>query len=332
MNNIRVGTRLIVAFILVSLLTTVVSFLGYYGLKTVYGYLDKANNAYIPGIVSLADIRFNMRNVVVAHRTLLSEALPPQERQRQHGNLAESVKQYQAARDEYEKMPRTREQQAGWAAFTASLKEAEAVNAQANNLLADWEKDPKNEAKYQKASDLVLGEAVQANRKANDALAKLLSVTVQQADVDEKDADGKTDFLTMLMVSLAVLAPLASILLGLLITRSIVKPLTQNMAFSQAVAAGDLGATLGVSGKDETGRLADGLRSMVGALKEKIAEAEKVSAQAAQEAENARLATAEAQKAKEMAERAKQEGMLQAAGRLEGVVEIVTSASGELSA
>jgi methyl-accepting chemotaxis protein len=96
------------------------------------------------------------------------------------------------------------------------------------------------------------------------------------------------------------------------------------------IAAGDLDVRFKAQ-RGEGGVYAV-LRSMVDTLKQKIAEANEKSEQAGRDAEQARVATAKAEEAMGQAERAKAEGMLAAANKLEGVVEIVTSASEELSA
>ena len=332
MNNIRVGVRLVTAFLLVALLTTVIGVLGYTGLNSTKEYLDSSNKDSIPGIAHLATMRFQLRNLVVVQRTLLNDKLPPQERQRQRDNFDASRKAYAEAMVAYEKLPLSEEEAAEFRIFKQRIDSGRVINDQIMKLLGEWEKDLQNEALFAALSEQVMKNGVEANRAVNDSVGKLMAISVRTAEVHTTEADKEVGFLSTVMLALAVGAPVASILLGLYITRTISRPLKQNLDFADSVAQGNLNATLGVTGSDETGKLADGLRTMVDTLKKKIAEAEAASAQALRETENARLATAEAEKAKDMAEHAKQEGMLQAAGRIEGVVEIVTSASEQLSA
>lgn len=70
---------------------------------------------------------------------------------------------------------------------------------------------------------------------------------------------------------------------------------------------------------------------MVATLKEKITEAFLQSERAARESERAGLSMQEALQAKRLAETAKAEGMLQAAGQLEAIVEVLHAASEDLS-
>ena len=113
---------------------------------------------------------------------------------------------------------------------------------------------------------------------------------------------------------------------------SLVRPLRKAAAFAEKVAQGDFSQSLDVKQKDEIGTLATALKTMVSNLKEMISQAEIKSQEAAHEAEQAQKATQEAEKARQEAATASRQGMLEAAGKLEAVVERVTSASEELSA
>lgn len=122
------------------------------------------------------------------------------------------------------------------------------------------------------------------------------------------------------------------LVVALIISRSITSPVNSLMRYADAVAKGDLGAQSEINQKDEIGKLNLSIQSMVKSLIEKMDEAEQQSKLAQAETEKARIATKEAEEARIQAENAKQEGMLQAAASIEGVVERMTSASEELSA
>ncbi len=115
------------------------------------------------------------------------------------------------------------------------------------------------------------------------------------------------------------------------LTRSITGPLNKAMGFAQEVAAGNLDDKLDFSSQDELGKLADALRTMVASLKENIDKAHEQTEQAKQMGEEANAAMEKAKIAQAEAERAKRQGMLDAAAQLEGIVEVVFTASQELS-
>ena len=125
-------------------------------------------------------------------------------------------------------------------------------------------------------------------------------------------------------------ALIACIVLWLL-TGGIVRPIRKAVTFAEAVAEGNLDEHLDVNQADEIGVLAKALEVMVVKLKEMIGQAEEKSKQAAVEAERANVAMKEAHEAKQKAEMAEKEGKLQAAMELEKIVEVVSSASSQLS-
>ena len=125
---------------------------------------------------------------------------------------------------------------------------------------------------------------------------------------------------------------MAAVMLNFLASMLIFKPLGKGVEFAAAVAEGDLDKTLDVQRNDEVGVLAEALRTMVGKLKEMIRDTEDKSKLAEEEAGRARAAMAEAEEAREQADLATREGILQAASQIEGVVDRIASGTEELAA
>ncbi len=133
------------------------------------------------------------------------------------------------------------------------------------------------------------------------------------------------------------------VVVGLIIffaARGIVRTLAGLSGMAEAVAGGRLeleereralldGAR---NRKDEFSVLAVGMEHMVGSIKRLLGESEQKTADAVQATDEAKAAMAKAEEAALRAESAKREGMLAAAGQLEDVVAIISSASSELSA
>ncbi|WP_028575010.1 methyl-accepting chemotaxis protein [Desulfonatronovibrio hydrogenovorans] len=118
---------------------------------------------------------------------------------------------------------------------------------------------------------------------------------------------------------------------GILFARTLAGPVSAATRFASRVADGNLDETLEIKNKDEIGVLARALNKMVANLKDRIKEARAKTEEALRESEKAGAATREANQAREMAEKAKVEGMTQAAFQLEGIVTRVGSASQEIS-
>ncbi len=130
---------------------------------------------------------------------------------------------------------------------------------------------------------------------------------------------------------IAALLLLAGVILVVL-NAMVIRPILALSGFSRAVADGNLDASIQGSFHSEFGVLRGAMVSMVASLKEKMHEAEMQAQEARASAQAAESARAVAEEATRKAESAKREGMHAAAQRLQGVVEVVSSASTELSA
>lgn len=140
-------------------------------------------------------------------------------------------------------------------------------------------------------------------------------------------ADGAISLMTIGLI----VAVLVGGLLAWTLARLITGPLRKSVDFAGMVAAGNLDRTLDICQKDEVGRLADALNSMVGTLSQRIRDAAAATEEAQRRQAEATRAMSEAEKARKEAEQAKRQGMLDAAARLESVVAGVSKASEELA-
>jgi methyl-accepting chemotaxis protein len=162
-----------------------------------------------------------------------------------------------------------------------------------------------------------------------DAEGKAVGMFFLGKDMSVVKAAQVNVFNHILYVCLGAMALLA--LVGFLASKKFTNPVLRLAAFARKVEAGDYTSVLDVKVNDEIGDLATSMGNMVAALKDKIGEVETALQKAAEETQKAHLAMDEAQAAKDEAEKAKAEGMLHAAGKIEGVVRVVNAASEELS-
>ena len=163
----------------------------------------------------------------------------------------------------------------------------------------------------------------------------LIIVSVEESDIH---APVSAMFRQSLLVG-----GLAMLIVGLvivLVARGIAGTLKAMAVLVEKLARGDLSLTeleersmsRDEARGDEIGVMARGTRGMLEGLRRLFAESEQKTAEAKAAAEQAAQAAAEANQARSEAENARRDGMLAAAHQLETVVEIVSSASAELSA
>jgi methyl-accepting chemotaxis protein-1 (serine sensor receptor) len=101
--------------------------------------------------------------------------------------------------------------------------------------------------------------------QAHEAMSKEAAATVLQAEAVGRRA-------TLLSYSLMLLGALAAVIAGVLVSRSITRPLGAAVEAAQSVAAGDLRTTIDVRTDDETGQLLQALKDMTGSLQTIVAQ------------------------------------------------------------
>lgn len=113
--------------------------------------------------------------------------------------------------------------------------------------------------------------------------------------------------------------------------RSIIRPLQSVNDFLAVISRGDYEQRLSVNRADEIGSIYESLNSMSAQLADNMQEITHKTREAEEKASHAEEATKQAEEALEQAKMARAEGMLDAAGRLEIVVDALAAATGEIS-
>ena len=94
---------------------------------------------------------------------------------------------------------------------------------------------------------------------------------VQLSDQGDKDAQAAHHLAQVLFALCGLTALVLSVVLGFIITRSIVRPIRQSIGVANRIADGDLTAEIKVKGHDETGQMLAALSAMQGSLRQAIA-------------------------------------------------------------
>jgi len=323
MNNFKIGIRLVSGFVFVSTLSLAVGMISLYSTNKLEKDLNTIGNLSLPYATNLGTVKAELNNIRAIQRTLLNRDLTDDIRKRQDQTLATARETYRNAYKEIESLPLNKNELDKLSNLKALIDTWRASNDEFFKY--------SNEKNFEKMSEIALNSGRTAQNNVMNAIDEIIKVQ-KQASAQLVSEAGKNAKDSILFMTIAIVGGfIVSIGLGLLLTRGITKPLNACVIFAGHVSEGNLDEHLSIDSKDETGILSTSLNQMVGSLKEKIEEANEKSRLAKMESEKAHLATLEAQAAKEQADHAKAEGMLQAANKLEGVVEIVTSASEELS-
>lgn len=257
-SNWKLGTRLALGFGLLLLMLVMLATLAISRLnandETISNILD---DRYVKVMLAQSmqfevnvQARF-LRNAIIAgdDKATVTEFLD---------KVAESVAKnevYQKKLDSMINTPKGRE------LFTA-LAEKRAKYGAARNVAIQMVKDGKTAA----AGVYVLKEL---RPPQNDFFAALAAMSnfqqeLMQQDGEKAATDGKSAIFMTIM--LAIFACVASVVIGVVTARSIIRPVNRAIVLAEAVAAGDLSRQIDVTSTDEIGQLLQALKKMNGNL------------------------------------------------------------------
>ena len=187
--------------------------------------------------------------------------------------------------------------------------------------------------KKEEARDLTVKKARPVFFAALDGLQQLVAINDKGSASSATRAENSVRQSRVVSGGLVLVGLVIGVGAALFIIRSTATQLGEDPGYLYEVSKEIAGGNLEIVFRGTAHRgVYEAMQHMVDTLKSKIREAEEKSAMASRKEQEALTAMREAEEARLQAERAKAEGMLQAARQLEGVVEVLSSASEELSA
>ncbi|MFT3837009.1 MAG: methyl-accepting chemotaxis protein [Myxococcaceae bacterium] len=90
---------------------------------------------------------------------------------------------------------------------------------------------------------------------------------IEQAEVDKKEGDEMKTSIRVEMLMISLLAMLGAVIVGVMMTLSITRPLSKATQAAAAIAEGDLDQTVDHQSADEIGQLSESFRQLIGYIK-----------------------------------------------------------------
>ena len=325
LKNTRLQTKLVVGFLLSSLVTLVVGVFGVVELNR----LNAADTVlYERATVPMADLlklAVGFQRIRVNTQGIVGASTDEEVQQR--------IAQVEKLRKEIDVSSKTVENTLISDEARRIIEEYK-VHRAAFREMTDKVIKMKTSGDSEGAEGLLDGGGQELSNRYQDAINRLVKSKEEQGHLLSQSNNELAAFSTKLIFAAIALGFIFSVGQGILLTRAVMRQLGEDPGYLAEVAGkiadGDLNVAFRQQGKP--GGVYHVLQNMVATMKDKIAEAEQKSHEAAEQARQADVATQEAHAARAQAERAKAEGMLQAARQLEGVVEVVSSATEQLSA
>jgi methyl-accepting chemotaxis protein len=252
-NDLRIGQRLAIGFGLVILLMLAVTVIGVTQIHRINGGIKQMSRDFYPKTVmanavknALNDTARSMRSVLFLNTAaeVNAELAVIEKSDRLIGDSLARFKQAASSDQDVQ-----------------LLRSVEEMRAKYAPQLAGYVKLIKDGSTEQ-ARDLALPEIAPVQQKYFEALDKLIEAEGGRMDNAGKEAEAIAGSAAMVMIALSAIAATLGVLVGVLVTRGIARPLTAAVGVARRVAGGDLTTVVEVKSKDETGQLLQALRDM----------------------------------------------------------------------
>ncbi|MEG8233558.1 methyl-accepting chemotaxis protein [Pseudomonas orientalis] len=284
----KIATKLLLSFLLCSVITLGVGLLGIKGVVRLAAALE---STFSNNLVSVSNTAATLNGLVAHNRGLyrLLDAgngdVAQQDRDRVRQDIANEVKRSQAAYTTYRATPLEDDERAAgdtfdqiWPTYLSSSERILSLLDKGQIEQARTELNTTNNELFRQARELIRVMVESNNRQIKEGAVA---------------ADALRDSALTWMISGIVLAFIIAIIVGVLITRLITRPIAQAVASAQRIADGDLTQTISTERTDEAGQLLVALSDMQGGLKHTLLEIANASDQLASAAEELSAVTEE---------------------------------------
>ena len=271
-SNMKIGTRLGLAFSLIILLMLIIGTISFVRIGVLHDEVDELVEDKFPKVVMLEDIKDNLNITARALRNMviLDDAKEIDKEAKRITESREEINKIFGEMDKVVKSDKGKE-------LLKAVTDARAAYLPAySSVMKLIEANDKEGARKELLTTVRTTQG--AYFKALDAMIHHQEEGVKK--VGELAAANAAQARTMIIIIL-VIAIVISTAMALFIIRSIVRPVSELVGVNAKLAGGDLTAISAVTGNDEIGQLADSSRKVVENLREVLSHVSETSSQVA---------------------------------------------------
>ena len=255
-SGMRIGARLTGAFLLVAIIGGAIGAFGVWGLARINEMNDRLYDTELRGISDLKEANLNLIYAGRARNAYLA---------------ASSEEARTALRKQFDDAVKTMDGLRDKAAENFYGEPAKRLLAQFNETEQAWKREALAFFEAAKSQPLTQTDArvaeidkrvIGASQKLDDLMTDLAVNKEKSAELSVQDGTDLYNTVRAVMIALAIAGVAIGMLLGWLVTRGIVRPLSEAVSAARQVAAGDLTADIRVATRDETGDLMAALKAM----------------------------------------------------------------------
>ena len=286
-DNIKIGSKLVGAFIIVATIAGIIGAVGYYGLEIARKTFDEIDIVRMPSVVSLGIINKYQTVVKASVRTLVIPNLDAQMRQAQYEAMDKAWHQIDEAWNIYEPLPQSAEEAKLWKEFVPLWNKWKTDVTDLKKIIEEKKQFTvlKSESADSKSTEMeskIISAMLKARQSFDNAeaiLEKLVAENVRVADAATTEGKQTAARAKTIMLVVIVVGVFMALALGIFLARSITIPMSHAIKMLQEMGLGHLSSRMKMSRKDEIGilsqtmdRFADDLQNIAIAAMKKIAE------------------------------------------------------------
>ncbi|RPI74257.1 MAG: methyl-accepting chemotaxis protein [Desulfobacteraceae bacterium] len=261
LKNMKMGVKLISSFLIVAVIAAIIGIFGIINIKKIDNADTMLYEKMTLPLGYLGDIAVAFQRIRINVRDLL-DSKTQEEMQKSIDMINELGKTTDDNAGKYEKTILTDEGKKLFDTFVSARKK---YHSSLEKII-----DLRKANKVDEAAAIVNGEGKTAAMEEQAAIDNLVESKVTLSKKTSEGNSATAGTATIMMIVILVIGVIAAVMLGIILTLSITKPVNKGVAFAQAMAEGDMTQKLDIDQKDEIGILSKALQAMADRLKQVV--------------------------------------------------------------
>ncbi len=266
LKNVKIGTKLIGGFLAVAALTAAMGVFAIVKLKDInsnYGASWIENSRSLQNIgmaaTSYQRLRVNLRDYANANNA--------EEERSALGKINDRRQQFRKAIDDFKSTPLTDEEK-------DNVAQVESIWAEYGNL-ADQVISLKQSGRNKEAEEAISSHAELASR-LSQAMDAAFKMEVTQSEKQKRELEATASAAVWLLGAAMAISVLIAVIIGVVMTLALTRPVKELMTVAQALAEGDVSKQVVYQSGDELGQLAESFRGMMATIRSSSETAQKM--------------------------------------------------------
>ncbi|WP_427366390.1 methyl-accepting chemotaxis protein [Candidatus Caldatribacterium saccharofermentans] len=258
----KIGTRILLGFLAVIAFVGVLGYLGIFLSRNIYRNLEEIHTVRLPALDYILEIDRDLQQLLVAERSMIFAKTDSEVFRKLLEDYEMNLRQSEERWEKYRALPKHPEEEQ----LAAEYERARAEWVGLSRQVVEGRKADTREGRTL-AIDLTLGQAKEKFEEMRHFLDQLTEVNLRLAEEDRKEAYSSFQRNQRFALFLIVLAIIVSLMLSLVTTRSITRPLQALVHLARLGQEGDLTASCNLSSQDELGVLGQAFTGMIASLR-----------------------------------------------------------------